>query len=126
MRRSNHGPRHNSDFLNTLEFNRGNETDIHNSARQFICAFGRRAEHRIECFSLRTLKDAPGQWKRIEVFDNRDLALPHGEDILLRNPEFAEQVLIKRVVNVALDPIQTDHALFELLGKFPVDHYGAW
>src|SRR6266704_3397350 len=47
------------------------------------------------------------------------------EDILLRNSDFPEHVLIKRVVDVELDPVQSNDALFELLRKFPIDQCAA-
>src|SRR5205823_6630234 len=42
-------------------------------------------------------------------------------NILLRDIELSKHVLIKRVINITLDPVQSDHALLELFGKLPVD-----
>jgi len=91
------------------------------TGRQLIGAFGRRAEHGLECLLLWTFEDAPGERYCIEVFDDRDLMPCHRANILLRNLEFPEHVLIKRVINVEFDPVQPDHTLLEMSRQLPVD-----
>lgn len=47
----------------------------------------------------------------------------HAAKSLLRDVEFSEHVLVIRVVNIDLDPVQTDDALLELLGELAVYSY---
>ena len=44
---------------------------------------------------------------------------------LLRDVEFPEHVLIKRVVDINLDPIQAHHALLELFGELSIHNRAA-
>src|SRR5262245_15802165 len=50
---------------------------------------------------------------------------PVTNTILLRDVKLAEHVLIKRILNVDFDPIQADHALLKLRGKFSVNRGGS-
>ena len=43
-------------------------------------------------------------------------------NILLRDIELSEHVLVKWVINIQLHPVQTNHTLLELLRKFTVHH----
>src|SRR5262249_34967199 len=48
---------------------------------------------------------------------------PPAAKSLLRDVEFPEHVLVVRVVNIDLDPVQTDDAFLELLGELAVYSY---
>ena len=83
---------------------------------------------------LSAFEDAPGEWNGIQILNDRDSTLGHvplslsagpthaaESNILLRNVEFPEHVLEKRVVYVVLDPIQSNDAPFKLIGEFSID-----
>src|SRR5215470_15426965 len=56
----------------------------------------------------------------IEILMGAFFAMPAKS--LLRDVEFPEHVLVKRVVDIDLDPVQSENALLELSGKLPVNN----
>src|SRR5207249_2296910 len=104
------------------------KADIDGSAGQLLGAFGRRAQDGSETCLLRPCKNAPCEGNCVQILDDRDLVChffvtwrtsPRQANIL-RDIELPEHVLIERIVNVYLDPVQPDHALLELLRQFAI------